>query len=121
MNFLFLPQGIPENEAKGFVGTHWTLKVGFNDKKVWWQMECEEFPALNMFVAGIEEGKEFTTPDKGFGKSVVVSNSIPGQGNVLHVVSKTERYGTIETIETYSETGLKIVRNSRQHCTLQNI
>ena len=111
--------GVPENEAKAFVGSHWTLKVGFNDKKVCAQMECEEFPALNLFIPGAEEGKEFTTPDKGFGKSSMVFTSVPGESNKVHTVQKTERFGTHEITETYSEEGVKMVNNLRYYSFIE--
>jgi len=100
--------GVPEKEAKSFVGSHWTMKVGFQDQKLWCKLDCEEFPMLNMFMSSLEEGKEYCIPDKGFGKSSIVFNSIPGKPNMVHTVENTERYGIYEVIETYCEEGIKM-------------
>ena len=107
--------GVPENEAKSFVGSHWTLKVGYQDCKLWCKLVCEEFPMLNTFMSSLEEGKEYCMPDKGFGKSSIIFNSVPGKPNMVHTVEKTERYGTYEVIETYCEEGIKMVRENFIH------
>ena len=65
---------------------------------------------LNLFMSNLEEGKEYCIPDKGFGKSSIVFNSIPEKPNMVHTVEKTERYGTYEVVETYCEEGIKMVR-----------
>jgi len=104
----WIKQGVPENEARSFVGSHWTMKVGFQDQKLWCKLECEEFPMLNLFMSNLEEGKEYCIPDKGFGKSSIVFNSIPEKPNMVHTVEKTERYGTYEVVETYCEEGIKM-------------
>ena len=116
-NFQFITNincilGVPEKEAKSFVGSHWTMKVGFQDQKLWCKLDCEEFPTLNMFMSSLEEGKEYCIPDKGFGKSSIVFNSIPGKPNMVHTVENTERYGIYEVIETYCEEGIKMVKSN---------
>ena len=98
-----------ECDAKSFVGTHWSVKIGSNEKKLWVKMDCEEFPALNLFMSGLEEGKNYNIPDKGFGKSSIVFTLPPGKPNMFHSIYTTEKYGTYEMIETYSEDGIKMV------------
>ena len=100
-----------EKEAKAFVGSHWTMKIGYCEQKLWVKLDCEQFPMLNLFMSGLEEGKEYTIPDKGFGKSSISFTYEPGKPNMVHTIQKTERYGTYEVIETYSEEGIKMVRN----------
>ena len=80
--------------------------------KLWVKMDCEEFPALNLFMSGLEEGKNYSIPDKGFGKSSIVFTLPPGKPNMFHSIYTTEKYGTYEMIETYSEDGIKMVGNS---------
>jgi len=106
--------GVPENEAKSFVGSHWTLKVGYQDGKLWCKLVSEEFPMLNTFMSSLEEGKEYCMPDKGFGKSSIIFNSVPGKPNMVHTIEKTERYGTYEVIETYCEEGIKMEYVSKE-------
>ena len=70
---------------------------------------------LNTFMSSLEEGKEYCMPDKGFGKSSIIFNSVPGKPKMVHTVEKTERYGTYEVIETYCEEGIKMVRENFIH------
>jgi len=100
--------GVSEKEAKAFVGSHWTMKIGYCEQKLWVKLDCEQFPMMNLFMSGLEEGKEYTIPDKGFGKSSISFTYEPGKANMVHTIQKTERYGTYEVIETYSEEGIKM-------------
>ena len=49
-----------EKEAKAFVGSHWTMKIGYCEQKLWVKLDCEQFPMMNLFMSGLEEGKEYT-------------------------------------------------------------
>lgn len=100
--------GVPENEAKAFVGTHWKLEIGFDGNTPWSKLECDEFPLLNLDLSGAVEGRVFTIPDKGFGKTSMVFTSIIGQSNKVHVISRPEKFGAHEVIETYSGRGIKM-------------
>ena len=72
-------------------------------------------------MSSLEEGKEYFMPDKGFGKSSIIFNSVPGKPNMVHTVEKTERYGTYEVVETYCEEGIKMVSQNFIHLFFQVI
>lgn len=104
--------GIPENEAKAFVGSHWTAKIVFSENnKLNCEIECKEMPILNLCMSGLEEGKEYITPDQGFGKSSMVFSSVFGTSvriNALKLTIKNEKFGTYEVTEIYGEDGIKM-------------
>lgn len=100
--------GLAEKEAKDFVGTHWTMKIGYDHEKMWCKMDCKEFPTINHFMSNLKEGKEYTIPDKGFGKTSMMYASVMGKPNMVHTILNTERYGKYEVLETYSECGIKM-------------
>ena len=101
--------GVAEKDAKAFVGSHWTMKIGYDDENMWVKVDSDEFPSMNLFMSSLEEEKEYSIPDKGFGKSSMVFSSIPDKPNMAHTITNTERFGSYEVMETYTEEGIKMV------------
>merc|ERR1711936_1044261 len=100
--------GVAEKDAKAFVGSHWTMKIGYDDEKMWVKVNSDEFPSMNLFMSSLEEGKEYSIPDKGFGKSSMVFSSIPDKPTMVHTITNTERFGSYDVMETYTEEGIKM-------------
>ena len=85
------------------------MKIGYDDEKMWVKVNSDEFPSMNLFMSSLEEGKEYSIPDKGFGKSSMVFSSVPDKPNMAHTITNTERFGSYEVMETYTEEGIKMV------------
>ena len=108
--YSFCPHtGVAEKDAKTFVGSHWTMKIGYDDEKMWVKVNSDEFPSMNLFMSSLEEGKDYSIPDKGFGKSSMVFSSIPDKPNMVHTITNTDRFGSYEVMESYTEEGIKMV------------
>ena len=119
--------GMDKDMVKGLVGTHWTstVKTMGSESKIFYKVECEELPEANMAQIFVE-GKPQDMDHPVTGKCTVSADVIevdeylktflfqitfkclkPGQ---FSNITKYEKYGTVEMIDTYTAEGCHIVR-----------
>lgn len=103
--------GFPEEECKKIVGSHWKMRVEKVDGKWVGAICCEEMPEMNN-IDSFSEGVEKCMDHPLFGGKAKMIFHKNGD-NCFKGTAKTEKFGTLEWSEKYTEDGLTMCWNAK--------